>query len=269
MKQDAKNTASRFESLTDQPEEALVPPLTADQAQALRGKLGSPLSPWRVWLIQSAVMVLCSLLAWLLTQQASMALSAFYGGLVVVLPHVLLIRGMTRGAQTVVASALSFLFWETLKVGSSVAMLILAPRAVPQLSWPVPGGVPQSELAGASFVAPPYQQNRTGEKGFWLVDIKMLGMFCVSKHGLSWDSAFQGSKHAVPMKSVPLKVLKQIHQRLKTIRFMEAAHSSTTAHAPTAGEYTIHHLQHLQNLLFVAGCAQSHFWPPRALTSSH
>jgi F-type H+-transporting ATPase subunit a len=33
-----------------------------------------------------------------------------------------------------------------------------------------------------------------------------------------------------------------------TIRIMEAAHSSSsTAHAPSAGEYTIHHLQHLQN----------------------
>jgi ATP synthase protein I len=134
---DVKQPGSGFESLTDEDEpDGPVTPLSAEQAQALRARWGKAVSPWRLWLGQSGVMVLCGLVAWLVTGQFSVVLSALYGGLVVVLPNVLLVRGMTRGARTVVASALSFLFWEALKVGSSVAMLVLAPRAVPHLSWP-------------------------------------------------------------------------------------------------------------------------------------
>jgi ATP synthase protein I len=132
---DAKNTDSEFESfanVTDEP----FKPLTTEQAQLLRLQLGAVASPWRLWFGQSGVMFLCGLVAWLLTERFSVVLSALYGGLVVVLPNVLLVRGMTRGARTVVASALSFLFWEALKVSSSVVMLVLAPRAVTHLSWP-------------------------------------------------------------------------------------------------------------------------------------
>ncbi len=81
-------------------------------------------------------MLLCGFVAWMVTGHFSVALSALYGGLVVVLPNVLLVRGMTKPARTAVASVVSFLFWEALKVGSSVVMLVLAPQAVPHLSWP-------------------------------------------------------------------------------------------------------------------------------------
>jgi ATP synthase protein I len=137
MKQDANQLgASRSESFTDDADEALAPPLTREQAQKLRLKLGHSISPWQLWMAQGVAMVLCGCVTWVLTKQFSVALSAFYGGLAVVLPHVLLVRGMTKRVQTVAASALSFLIWESLKVASSVAMLVLAPRAVPHLSWP-------------------------------------------------------------------------------------------------------------------------------------
>jgi ATP synthase protein I len=135
VKETRKLTPKFDDSLNDAYRNDLTP-LSAEQAQLVRRKLGSQPSPWRLWWLQSGLMVLCGLVAWAATRQFSVALSALYGGLVVVLPNVLLVRGMTRKARTVVASALSFLFWETLKVGCSVAMLVLASRAVPHLSWP-------------------------------------------------------------------------------------------------------------------------------------
>jgi ATP synthase protein I len=55
----------------------------------------------------------------------------------VVVPNALLARGLTRGAGHPVAAAAGFLFWEMLKIGVAIAMLLIAARVVPQLSWPV------------------------------------------------------------------------------------------------------------------------------------
>jgi ATP synthase protein I len=54
----------------------------------------------------------------------------------VVLPNALLARGMTRRVGGAVAAAAGFLFWEMLKIGAAIAMLLIAARVVPQLSWP-------------------------------------------------------------------------------------------------------------------------------------
>jgi ATP synthase protein I len=35
-----------------------------------------------------------------------------------------------------VAAAAGFMFWEMLKIGVAVAMLVIAARVVPDLSWP-------------------------------------------------------------------------------------------------------------------------------------
>ena len=43
---------------------------------------------------------------------------------------------MTRGTRGAVAAAAGFMFWETLKIGVAVAMLVIAARVVPRLSWP-------------------------------------------------------------------------------------------------------------------------------------
>ena len=45
-------------------------------------------------------------------------------------------RGMTRGTRSAVGAAAGFMFWESLKVGVAIAMLVIAARVVPGLSWP-------------------------------------------------------------------------------------------------------------------------------------
>ena len=73
---------------------------------------------------------------WALTQRSSAAWSALYGAAATVFPSALLARGMTRGTKGAVAAAAGFMFWEMLKMGVAIAMLVIAARVVPNLSWP-------------------------------------------------------------------------------------------------------------------------------------
>lgn len=118
-------------------EQELVPfkALTAAQAQVLRNKDPS-VSPWRVVAAQAVAGGVVAAVVWAVTQQTSAAWSALYGAAATVLPGALLARGMTRGTTGPVASAAGFMFWEMLKVGVAIAMLVIAARVVPNLSWP-------------------------------------------------------------------------------------------------------------------------------------
>jgi ATP synthase protein I len=80
--------------------------------------------------------LVCAAVAWVLTQRGEAAWSALYGAAAVVLPSALLARGMTRGTRNPVAAAAGFMFWEMLKIGVAIAMLVIAVRVVPNLSWP-------------------------------------------------------------------------------------------------------------------------------------
>ena len=53
-------------------------------------------------------------------------------------PGALMARGMTSRLSSVNpgVGAVSFMLWEFLKISVSVAMLVLAPRLVQDLSWP-------------------------------------------------------------------------------------------------------------------------------------
>jgi ATP synthase protein I len=93
-------------------------------------------SPWRVVWVQFLVGLVCVLVIGGLTLQASMVWSALYGMAATVLPSALLARGMTRGAAGAVTAAAGFLLWEMLKIGTAIAMLLIAAKVVPQLSWP-------------------------------------------------------------------------------------------------------------------------------------
>ena len=106
-----------------------------EEAQAWRSK-NPPLSPWRVVAAQAVAGVLCAALTWAVTQRSEAAGSALYGALAVVVPSALLARGMTRGARNPVAVAAGFMFWEMLKIGVAIAMLLIAVKVVPNLSWP-------------------------------------------------------------------------------------------------------------------------------------
>lgn len=123
----------------DEVEQVSYQPLTREQAQELRKKHPS-ISPWRVVATQALVGGLCCLVTWLASGKASMAWSALYGAGAVVLPGALLARGMTRGTESSVAAAtraaMGFLFWEMLKIAAAIAMLVIAAKVVPDLSWP-------------------------------------------------------------------------------------------------------------------------------------
>lgn len=122
--------------------EAAEPPfrrLSREEAQALAERDPS-VSPWRVVAAQALAGVVCTLLAvaWgAVWGESGAAWSAAYGAAAVVLPNALLARGMTRRAGNAVASAAGFMFWEMLKIGVAIAMLVIAARVVPDLSWPV------------------------------------------------------------------------------------------------------------------------------------
>lgn len=112
--------------------------LTADEAAALRARHPS-LSPWRVIAVQAGLGILLSLLAGAVLGSRDAALSALYGAFVVVLPGALMARGTTRRypALSAPANAARGLVWAVVKIAASVVMLLLAPRLVGTLHWPV------------------------------------------------------------------------------------------------------------------------------------
>jgi len=112
-------------------------PLSSQEAQLLRQKLPL-LSVWRVVAAQILMGMLVALLAGLLTSKWNVAWSAGYGALAVTVPAALFARGMTSPvtSASVGASVTGFLLWEIGKIGLTLAMLLAAPRWVPQVSWP-------------------------------------------------------------------------------------------------------------------------------------
>lgn len=123
------------DSWADEADQSSFKTLTAEEAKALTSKLHM-VSPWRVLSVQAVAGLLCAAVVWAVTQRSSAAWSALYGALAVVLPGALLARGMTRGTRSPVAAAVGFMFWEMLKIAAAIAMLVIAARVVPQLSWP-------------------------------------------------------------------------------------------------------------------------------------
>lgn len=116
---------------------APVKVLSRQQAQALSARLKST-SPWAVIGAQTGLGVLGAALAWFLTGERSVGLSALWGAAVAVVPGALMARGMTRRSYSVSVGtrAVSFMLWEILKIAVSVVMLVLAPQIVQPLSWP-------------------------------------------------------------------------------------------------------------------------------------
>ena len=123
---------------TDELQEAeTFQPLTAQEVQQLRQKMPL-LSVWRVVGVQILVGAVAALLAGWATERSVVALSVGYGALSVVIPAALFARGMTSPASSVnVGTAVfGFLLWEIVKIGLTLAMLMAAPRVVPEVSWP-------------------------------------------------------------------------------------------------------------------------------------
>ena len=119
----------------DEVDKPLFKALTREEAQALAAK-NPAISPWRVVAVQAAVGGVTAALAWLV--MGSYFWSALYGAVTVVVPGALMARGMTSRLPSMSpgVSAVSFMLWELVKIGVSVALLVGAPRLVPHLSWP-------------------------------------------------------------------------------------------------------------------------------------
>lgn len=109
-----------------------VRPLTRQEAQALAARHPS-LTVWQVLAVQAGVGVLVALVWGALSQSLMAAVSALYGGAVVVIPSALMARGVFgRNAGRSVGG---LLVWEVLKLGLTGAMLALAPVWIRPLNW--------------------------------------------------------------------------------------------------------------------------------------
>lgn len=136
----AHNAANTKQDWEDGLQESEFKALTREEAREWRRR--QPALPiWRLVTAQLLVGLLISGLSWLLTQRSQVALSVLYGSAAVVIPSALMAYGLTSStlarlmAGVAQAAFVSFLFWEGVKVLLTVAMLWLAPQAVPGLSW--------------------------------------------------------------------------------------------------------------------------------------
>ena len=123
----------------DSADEGLEPdfkPLTPEQATAWRQR--NPLtSPWRVLFLQLLVGVVAAALTGLVSGQFRLAASVAWGAVSVVVPGVVFVRALSRQMrQSQAGAALVGLFvWELVKVVLTVALLVVAPKVVSDLSW--------------------------------------------------------------------------------------------------------------------------------------
>ena len=111
--------------------------LSRDEAAVLRAQ-EPPVSPWRVIAVQAVVGVVVALIGWAVTGKSEVAWSMLYGAATVVVPGALMARGMTSKLSSMApgASAVSFMLWEFVKIGVSLAMLVVAGKIVQPLVWP-------------------------------------------------------------------------------------------------------------------------------------
>jgi ATP synthase protein I len=120
----------------DELEEENFKRLTAQEAQELRER-DPALSPWWVVGLQCAAGLAVALVAWGLSGKASVAWSAGYGALAVIIPAALFARGLMSQFSSLNAATASFGFfvWEAVKLAVSIAMIAMAPRLIVNLSW--------------------------------------------------------------------------------------------------------------------------------------
>jgi len=127
------------DNTSDAADEGLEPefkPLTAEQAQAWRQQ-NPVVSPWRVLALQVVVGALVAALTGLVSGQFRLTASAAWGSVAVVIPAVVFVRALSRQMRrTPSGSALVGLFvWELVKIILTVALLLVAPKVVSDLSW--------------------------------------------------------------------------------------------------------------------------------------
>ena len=136
-----KASRTSHHELWDAPADGAADPqfksLSRAQADALRAQ-ELPVSPWRVVAVQAVVGVVAALIGAVVTSRMDVMWSMLYGAAIAVVPGALMARGMTSKLSSMApgASAVSFMLWEFVKIGVSVAMLVVAGRVVQPLVWP-------------------------------------------------------------------------------------------------------------------------------------
>ncbi len=110
--------------------------LTAEEASAWRSSHPQT-SPWHVLYLQIGVGALMVALTGLLTQQFHLAASVAWGCVSVVVPAVVFIRALSRQMRQIQPRAvlMGLFFWELVKIILTVALLLVAPKVISNLSW--------------------------------------------------------------------------------------------------------------------------------------
>lgn len=120
----------------DEADEQQVKRLTPEEARAWRERHPA-VSPWRVVRAQAVVGVVFALVVAAVARESNVFWSALYGAGVVVVPAAVMARGLTSrlAAGAAGSGAVAFMVWELVKLLVSVALLVLAPKLLPHLSW--------------------------------------------------------------------------------------------------------------------------------------
>lgn len=128
---------SRPSTSTDAAEEDAIKVWTAQEVAALRQQQPLLAIP-RVLLAQAVLGLVVAAVAGLLTRDVSVAVSAAWGALAVVIPAALFARGLTGRLSRLHAGTAVFAFflWELVKIVLTVLLLVLAPWVLTQVSWP-------------------------------------------------------------------------------------------------------------------------------------
>ena len=111
-----------------------VASLTAAQAQHWRQRQPAVVL-WRLPLVQFGVGVLAAVLAAVLRQDPTAGWSLLWGVLAVAVPSAFFLHRARRPSISAGLALLNLLLSELLKLASTLALLLLGPWVVPQLSW--------------------------------------------------------------------------------------------------------------------------------------
>jgi len=123
--------------LADDDEIEDLKPLTAQEASAWRAR--QPVtSVWRVLLAQALVGVVLVVLTAVLTGRTSLAASVAWGVVSVWVPALVFARALARQVRrrNPGSALVGFFVWELVKIVLTVALLMVAPKVVAELSWP-------------------------------------------------------------------------------------------------------------------------------------
>ena len=112
-------------------------PLSVEEARHWRSQQAA-IPVWQLVAWQFAAGAVATLVLGLVWHSTTMAWSAAYGALAVIVPNAALLRGMVglQGRLRPEAVVLRFFVWELVKIGLSIAILGGAGRVLGELSWP-------------------------------------------------------------------------------------------------------------------------------------